>query len=212
MTPDGQFPNVTKTPNPEVPESMDRAAVLAEAARRRPRPRHRPRRRPPRRDGPGPATATGTLITGNEIAALLTHFKLSKLAAAGPAAAVADRGAHGGDDEPGHAHRPPFQGPGHRQPAGRLQVHRRRAVAAGAERRLRGRARHAGRLRDRRRGEPRHPGRRRKSATRTRAARRCCWRNWPWTRSARARRCSITSNALAQRVRLFPQRRRAACS
>src|SRR5579871_6849281 len=26
MTPDGQFPNVTKTPNPEVPESMDRAA------------------------------------------------------------------------------------------------------------------------------------------------------------------------------------------
>ncbi|HTU17908.1 MAG TPA: phospho-sugar mutase, partial [Gemmataceae bacterium] len=29
MTPDGQFPNVTKSPNPEVPESMDRAAALA---------------------------------------------------------------------------------------------------------------------------------------------------------------------------------------
>ena len=29
MTPDGQFPNVTKTPNPEVPESMDRAAATA---------------------------------------------------------------------------------------------------------------------------------------------------------------------------------------
>jgi phosphoglucomutase/phosphomannomutase len=29
MTPDGQFPHVTKTPNPEVPESMDRAAAFA---------------------------------------------------------------------------------------------------------------------------------------------------------------------------------------
>src|SRR5262249_41248658 len=27
--PDGQFPNVTKTPNPEVPESMDRAVATA---------------------------------------------------------------------------------------------------------------------------------------------------------------------------------------
>jgi phosphoglucomutase/phosphomannomutase len=33
MTPDGQFPNVTKTPNPEVPESMDRAAVLGASSR-----------------------------------------------------------------------------------------------------------------------------------------------------------------------------------
>ena len=30
MRPDGQFPNVTKSPNPEVPESMDRAAALAQ--------------------------------------------------------------------------------------------------------------------------------------------------------------------------------------
>src|SRR5713101_7923566 len=29
MTPDGQFPNVTKAPNPEVPESMDRAVATA---------------------------------------------------------------------------------------------------------------------------------------------------------------------------------------
>ena len=31
MTPDGQFPNVTQTPNPEVPASMDRAEALAES-------------------------------------------------------------------------------------------------------------------------------------------------------------------------------------
>src|SRR5260370_19746611 len=30
MTPDGQFPNVTQTPNREVPASMDRAAALAQ--------------------------------------------------------------------------------------------------------------------------------------------------------------------------------------
>ena len=35
MTPDGQFPNVTKSPNPEVPESMDRAESLNKAAERR---------------------------------------------------------------------------------------------------------------------------------------------------------------------------------
>src|SRR5262249_58140215 len=33
MTPDGPFPNVTKTPNPQVPESMDRAAALAAQAK-----------------------------------------------------------------------------------------------------------------------------------------------------------------------------------
>ena len=79
MTPDGQFPNVTKTPNPEVPESMDRAADLA------------------RRTGADLVLATDPdadrlgamapdrdgnwhVISGNEIAALLTHFKLSRLA------------------------------------------------------------------------------------------------------------------------------------
>ena len=30
MKPDGQFPNVTQTPNPEVPVSMDRATATAQ--------------------------------------------------------------------------------------------------------------------------------------------------------------------------------------
>jgi phosphoglucomutase/phosphomannomutase len=81
MGPDGQFPNVTKSPNPEVPESMDRAADLA------------------RRTGADLVLATdpdadrlGAMaphrgemryLTGNEIAALVTHFKLAQLARQG---------------------------------------------------------------------------------------------------------------------------------
>jgi phosphoglucomutase/phosphomannomutase len=82
MTPDGQFPNVTRSPNPEVPESMDRAAALAQ------------------RTGADLVLATdpdadriGAMIpdrhggfrfvNGHEIAALLAHFKLSKLAQQG---------------------------------------------------------------------------------------------------------------------------------
>jgi phosphoglucomutase len=85
MQPDGQFPNVTQTPNPEVPASMDRAEALA------------------RRTGADLVLATdpdadrlGAMIpagsspehewralNGNEIAAILTHFKLSKLAEQG---------------------------------------------------------------------------------------------------------------------------------
>jgi phosphoglucomutase len=78
MMPDGQFPNVTKTPNPEVPESMDRAVATA------------------RQQGADLVLATdpdadrlGAMIpdrrggwrfvTGNELAALLTHFKLNQL-------------------------------------------------------------------------------------------------------------------------------------
>ncbi len=90
MRPDGQFPNVTQTPNPEVPASMDRAEALARSARAdivlatdpdadrigavaavrsgRPGP-----------DGDWPLT----LLNGNTIAALLTHFKLEKLAEQG---------------------------------------------------------------------------------------------------------------------------------
>lgn len=78
MTPDGQFPNVTKTPNPEIPESMDRAArvaletegdlVLATD---------------PDADRIGAMIKDGKggcrYVNGNEIAALLTHFKLNKL-------------------------------------------------------------------------------------------------------------------------------------
>jgi phosphoglucomutase len=95
MTPDGQFPNVTKTPNPEVPESMDRAAATArqhgadlvlatdpDADRLGAMiPSHRPEA--PAKALPG---ASGLrpddgwrFVTGNELAALLTHFKLNKL-------------------------------------------------------------------------------------------------------------------------------------
>ena len=78
MSPDGQFPHVSKTPNPEVPESMDRAEELA-------------RRRQadlvlstdPDADRLGalvPDREGGfRYLTGNEIASLLTHFKLNKL-------------------------------------------------------------------------------------------------------------------------------------
>jgi phosphoglucomutase/phosphomannomutase len=89
MKPDGQFPNVTKTPNPEIPECLDRAvrvsrevhADLALAT-------------DPDADRLGGLTATRTspgpggdwpmqFLNGNVIAALLTHFKLSKLAEQG---------------------------------------------------------------------------------------------------------------------------------
>ncbi len=82
MAPDGQFPNVTKTPNPEVPESMDRAAALAA--------QHKADlvlSTDPDADRLGamsPDRAGGwRFITGNQIAALLTHFKLSKLSQQG---------------------------------------------------------------------------------------------------------------------------------
>jgi phosphoglucomutase len=82
MAPDGQFPNVTQTPNPEVPVSMDRAAETAA------------------RQGGDLVLATdpdadrlGAMVpdrqggyryvNGNEIAALLTYFKLNKLSLAG---------------------------------------------------------------------------------------------------------------------------------
>lgn len=78
MTPDGQFPNVTKTPNPEVPESMDRAAALAkqqgaDLVLSTDPDADRLGAMAPDRAG------NWRFITGNEIASLLTHFKLSKL-------------------------------------------------------------------------------------------------------------------------------------
>ncbi len=92
MTPDGQFPNVTRTPNPEVPDSMDRAAALA--ARRNADlvlatdpdadrigamiPALLPS--PPVGEGSGVRGNGWRFVTGNEVAALLTHFKLNKLA------------------------------------------------------------------------------------------------------------------------------------
>lgn len=79
MTPDGQFPMVTKTPNPEVPESMDRAAQLARETRS-----DLVLATDPDADRLGAMapdrTGTWRVITGNQMAALLTHFKLHKLA------------------------------------------------------------------------------------------------------------------------------------
>jgi phosphoglucomutase/phosphomannomutase len=78
MQPDGQFPNVTKSPNPEVPESMDRAAVTARQTEA-----DLVLSTDPDADRLGamiPDRQGGwRYVTGNEVAALLTHFKLSKL-------------------------------------------------------------------------------------------------------------------------------------
>jgi phosphoglucomutase/phosphomannomutase len=83
--PNGQFPNVTKTPNPEVPECMDRAERLA-------RERHADLviATDPDADRLGGLSCTTPdgrgdyrFLTGQEIAAMLTHFKLSRLASAG---------------------------------------------------------------------------------------------------------------------------------
>ena len=85
MTPDGQFPNVTKTPNPEVPECLDRAGKVAAD-------KHADLvlATDPDADrigGLASTTADGTgphrFLTGNEIAALLTYFKLARLSATG---------------------------------------------------------------------------------------------------------------------------------
>ncbi len=106
MAPDGQFPNVTKTPNPEVPESMDRAAATAvqhkadlvlstdpDADRlgaMAPSSRGQGtgvRGQENKMLTPDPFPLTPVpgwrFVSGNEIAALVTHFKLSKLAQQG---------------------------------------------------------------------------------------------------------------------------------
>src|SRR6516225_9479957 len=88
------FPNVTQTPNPEVPVSMDRAEALAKKEHA-----DLVLSTDPDADRLGAmipsepgASATGTdktkpdiwrFVTGNEIAAMLTHFKLSKLSQRG---------------------------------------------------------------------------------------------------------------------------------
>ena len=90
MTPDGQFPNVTKTPNPEVPESMDRAAAAGRAAQGRPGALHRPRRRPPRRDGPGSRRRLA-LRHRQPDRRPADALQAEQAVAARPAAAVADR-------------------------------------------------------------------------------------------------------------------------
>lgn len=78
MTPDGQFPNVTQTPNPEVPISMDKAKALGVACGA-----DIVLATDPDADRIGALvpdkTGTMQVLTGNTIAALLTHFKLAKL-------------------------------------------------------------------------------------------------------------------------------------
>lgn len=85
MTPDGQFPNVTKTPNPEVRESLDRAERVAKEHRA-----HLAIATDPDADRIGGLACRDRegggeyrFITGNEICALLTHFKLSQLVKTG---------------------------------------------------------------------------------------------------------------------------------
>ena len=82
MKPDGQFTNVTKSPNPEVPESMDRAGVLAKKCNA-----DLVLSTDPDADRLGAMApdrkGKWRVVTGNEIAALLTHFKLSKLSQQG---------------------------------------------------------------------------------------------------------------------------------
>ncbi len=97
MKPDGQFPNVTQSPNPEVPASMDRAAALgdechADILLATDPDADRVGTMFPRGQGsgvggqapdvlaPDPCPLTPfRYVNGNEIAALLTHFKLAKL-------------------------------------------------------------------------------------------------------------------------------------
>ncbi len=78
MAPDGQFPNVTQTPNPEFPISMDRAEVLAKSVGA-----DLVLSTDPDADRLGALAADGTggfrFLNGHQIAALLTHFKLAKL-------------------------------------------------------------------------------------------------------------------------------------
>jgi len=83
--PDGQFGSVTKTPNPEVRECFDRAEKVA-----RERSADLVIATDPDADRIGGLACTNAdgrgdyrFLTGQEIAALLTYFKLSRLSAAG---------------------------------------------------------------------------------------------------------------------------------
>jgi phosphoglucomutase/phosphomannomutase len=82
MRPDGMFPNVTGNPNPELPGSMDRAVELAKRQAA-----DLVLSTDPDADRLGAMApdraGNWQFITGNQIAALLTHFKLSKLAQRG---------------------------------------------------------------------------------------------------------------------------------
>jgi phosphoglucomutase/phosphomannomutase len=96
MRPDGQFPNVTQTPNPEVPASMDRAVRTAQAADAdlvlstdpdadRLGAEIRGQTSGVKDQWPERVGVSGgwRFLTGHEIAALLTRFKLAELARQG---------------------------------------------------------------------------------------------------------------------------------
>jgi phosphoglucomutase/phosphomannomutase len=76
--PDGQFPNVTKSPNPEVPESMDRAERVAREVKA-----DLVLATDPDADRIGALAADGRggfrYLTGNELCALVAWFKLDQL-------------------------------------------------------------------------------------------------------------------------------------
>ena len=124
--PDGQFPNVSKSPNPEVPECMDRAERVATEQKA-----DLVIATDPDADRLGGLASTSPaggapyrFINGNEIAALLTHFKLAQLARAGVAPGVAAGRHHGSHDRPDHPHRSAVRRPRRRRLARRLQVPR----------------------------------------------------------------------------------------
>lgn len=81
MRPDGQFPNVTQTPNPEVPACLDRAEVLAKSLGA-----DLVLATDPDADRLGAlvpdAAGAFHFLNGNVLCAMLTHFKLAKLAEA----------------------------------------------------------------------------------------------------------------------------------
>ncbi len=79
--PNGQFPNVTKTPNPEVRECLDRAEKLANEVAADVVIATDPDA--DRLGGMARGADGMRFLTGQELAALLTHFKLSRLAAQG---------------------------------------------------------------------------------------------------------------------------------
>lgn len=85
VKPDGQFPGVTKTPNPEIPECMDKAEAVA-----REHSADLVISTDPDADRIGGLACTGAdgkgdyrFLTGQELAALLTHFKLAQLSRSG---------------------------------------------------------------------------------------------------------------------------------
>jgi phosphoglucomutase/phosphomannomutase len=82
MSPDGQFPNVTKTPNPEVRDCLDRGERVARETKA-----HLVIATDPDADRIGGLACRDKdgngdyrFLTGNEICAMITHFKLTQLA------------------------------------------------------------------------------------------------------------------------------------